>query len=97
MQRGRLVGGVLESIMNCQRLRRQILRPRRQGGPAHQLRRIRFVDICRIAEKEGIEPDGTIAWFQRTFARGNWQNTLATPEELERILARGETWLKEGR
>jgi N-acyl-D-glutamate deacylase len=54
------------------------------------------VDICRIAEKEGIEPDGTIAWFQRAFARGNWQNTLATPEELERILARGGTWLKEG-
>ncbi len=51
---------------------------------------------ARVAEKEGIEPDGTIAWFVRAFALTKWQNTLATPEELERILARVEAWLKEG-
>jgi N-acyl-D-glutamate deacylase len=51
---------------------------------------------ARIAEKEGIEPDGTILWFQAAFSRNNWQNTLATPAELQRILARVEAGLKEG-
>ena len=51
---------------------------------------------ARIAEKEGLEPDGTLAWFQQAFSYGNWQNTLATPDELERILARVEEGLNEG-
>ena len=51
---------------------------------------------ARIAEKEGLEPDGTLSWFQQAFSYGNWQNTLATPEELERILARVEEGLNEG-
>lgn len=51
---------------------------------------------ARIAEKEGIEPDGTLEWFQQAFALTNWQNTLATPEELERILDRVEAGLREG-
>ena len=51
---------------------------------------------ARIAEKEKIEPDGTIMWFADAFALKNWQNTLATPAELERILARVEAGLKEG-
>jgi Amidohydrolase family len=51
---------------------------------------------ARIAEKEGIEPDGTLTWFQSAFALTDWQNTLATPEELEGILDKVETGLKEG-
>jgi N-acyl-D-glutamate deacylase len=51
---------------------------------------------ARIAEKEGIEPDGTLEWFQQAFSFSNWQNTLATPEELERILDRVEAGLRDG-
>jgi len=51
---------------------------------------------ARIAEKEGIEPDGTLQWFQQAFSLNNWQNTLATPEELERILDRVESGLRDG-
>lgn len=51
---------------------------------------------ARIAEKEGIEPDGTIVWFQSAFSLKNWQNTLATDEELDNILAGVEQGLKEG-
>jgi N-acyl-D-glutamate deacylase len=51
---------------------------------------------ARIAEKEGMEPDGTILWFQGAFAKSNWQNSLATDEELDRIIARVETGLREG-
>jgi N-acyl-D-glutamate deacylase len=52
--------------------------------------------FARIAEKEGIEPDGTLVWFQRAFALNKWQNTLSTPDEMDRILARVEDGLKEG-
>ncbi len=51
---------------------------------------------ARIAEKEGIEPDGTLTWFQQAFSLSNWQNTLATPEEQERIIDRVEAGLREG-
>lgn len=51
---------------------------------------------ARIAEKEGLEPDGTIAWFQGAFAKTNWQTTLATTEEVERIVARVEDGLRDG-
>ncbi len=51
---------------------------------------------ARIAEKEQMEPDGTILWFQGAFAKNNWQHTLATGEELDRIIARVETGLQEG-
>lgn len=51
---------------------------------------------ARIAEKEGIEPDGTLEWFQQAFSFSNWQNTLATSEELERILDRVEAGLRDG-
>jgi N-acyl-D-glutamate deacylase len=52
--------------------------------------------FARVAEKEKIEPDGTISFFQRAFALGHWQKTLATPEELARIIDRVETGLKDG-
>lgn len=51
---------------------------------------------ARISEKEGIEPDGTLQWFQQAFALNTWQNTLATPEELDRILDRVEGGLRDG-
>lgn len=51
---------------------------------------------ARIAEKEGIEPDGTLTWFQQAFSLNNWQNTLATPDELERIIDRVEGGLRDG-
>jgi N-acyl-D-glutamate deacylase len=51
---------------------------------------------ARIAEKEKMEPDGTILWFQGAFAKSNWQNSLATDDELDRIMARVETGLQEG-
>ncbi|WP_083001623.1 amidohydrolase family protein [Halomonas sp. GT] len=51
---------------------------------------------ARIAEKEGIEPDGTLQWFQQAFSLDNWQNTLATPDELERIISRVESGLQQG-
>lgn len=51
---------------------------------------------ARIAEKEGLEPDGTIEWFQAAFAKPGWQNSLATPAEIDAIIARVEQGLKEG-
>lgn len=44
--------------------------------------------FARIAEKEGMEPDGTLVWFQGAFSRNNWQNTLASDEGIARIIAR---------
>lgn len=51
---------------------------------------------ARIAVKEKIEPDGTIEWFQKAFSLDNWQNTLATREEVKQILDLVEGGLKEG-
>lgn len=51
---------------------------------------------ARIAEKEGMEPDGSLTWFQSAFAKSNWQNSIATPEEIDRIVARVEDGLREG-
>jgi hypothetical protein len=51
---------------------------------------------ARIAEKEGIEPDGTIAWFQQAFALNKWQNSLADDAEMERIIDRVRAGLREG-
>lgn len=51
---------------------------------------------ARIAEMEGLEPDGTIIWFQAAFSKQNWQNALATPEQIDRIVARVGQGLREG-
>lgn len=50
----------------------------------------------RIAEKEGMEPDGSISYFQEAQRRKGWQYALADPEETARIMARVEQGLKEG-
>jgi len=53
---------------------------------------------ARIEAKEPTmpAPDGTIVWFQKAFSKNNWQNTLATPDELKQILDSVEQGLKEG-
>lgn len=50
----------------------------------------------RIAEKEKTEPDGRIAFFQEAQRRTGWQHSIATPDEVDRIVARVEQGLKEG-
>ncbi|MEO7963825.1 MAG: amidohydrolase family protein [Gemmatimonadaceae bacterium] len=50
----------------------------------------------RIAEKEKMEPDGTISYFQRAQTKKGWQFTIASPEETQRIMGRVEQGLKEG-
>jgi len=52
--------------------------------------------FARIAEKEGMEPDGAISFFQEAQRRTGWQHTLASPEETARIIARVEKGLREG-
>jgi N-acyl-D-glutamate deacylase len=51
---------------------------------------------ARVEAKEGIKPNGTIGWFQDAFSLSNWQNTLATTEELELIMDRVDAGLREG-
>jgi N-acyl-D-glutamate deacylase len=52
--------------------------------------------FARIAEKEQLEPDGSATFFANAQSRKNWQNSLATPEETARMMARVEQGLKEG-
>lgn len=52
--------------------------------------------FARIAEKEGMEPDGAISFFQDAQRRTGWQHSIASPEETARIMARVEEGLKEG-
>jgi N-acyl-D-glutamate deacylase len=52
--------------------------------------------FARIAEKEGLEPDGAVTFFQDAQRRKGWQYTLASPEETTRIIARIERGLQEG-
>ncbi|MFC9855862.1 amidohydrolase family protein [Streptomyces prasinus] len=51
---------------------------------------------ARIAEKEGMEPEGNLGWFQEAFSHDGWQNSLASDKEVERIVARVEQGLEEG-
>ncbi len=50
----------------------------------------------RVAEKEGMEPDGSITFFQEAQKRKGWQYTLASADETERIVARVEQGLRDG-
>jgi N-acyl-D-glutamate deacylase len=52
--------------------------------------------FARIAEKEGMEPNGAVTFFQDAQRRKGWQYTLASPEETARIIARIERGLQEG-
>ncbi|MFS1926075.1 amidohydrolase family protein [Vibrio breoganii] len=53
---------------------------------------------ARIMAKEADMPpaDGTITWFQSAFTKNNWQNSIATEDDLKRILKDVEQGLKEG-
>lgn len=51
---------------------------------------------ARIAVMESIEPEADLVWFQKAFSRNKWQNTVATPEQLEKILALVEEGLEDG-
>ena len=51
---------------------------------------------ARVEAKENIQPDGTIGWFQNAFSLKNWQNTLATDEEVQQIIELVENGIKEG-
>src|SRR5439155_2950990 len=52
--------------------------------------------FARIAEKTRTEPEPSLGYFQKAQSSKEWQNSLATPEEQQRILARVEQGLKEG-
>jgi N-acyl-D-glutamate deacylase len=52
--------------------------------------------FARIAEKEAMEPDGSLEFFQQAQRRTGWQHTLASPDETARIIARIELGLDEG-
>ena len=50
----------------------------------------------RIATFTGKEPEATPEYFQEAQGRSDWKDDLATPEQLEKILAEIEQGLKEG-
>jgi len=52
--------------------------------------------FARIAEKEGMKPTGELTFFQEAQRRKGWQHTLASPDEIARIIARIERGLQEG-
>ncbi len=52
--------------------------------------------FARIAEREGMEPDGAITFFQDAQRLKGWQHSIASPDETARILARVERGLNEG-
>ena len=52
--------------------------------------------FARIAEKEGMEPTGSVTFFQDAQRRSGWQHSLASPDETARIIGRVEQGLKEG-
>lgn len=52
--------------------------------------------FARIAEKEAMEPTGSVTFFQEAQRRKGWQHTLASADETARIIARVEQGLREG-
>ena len=52
--------------------------------------------FARIAEKEAMEPTGSVTFFQEAQRRKGWQHTLASADETARIIARIEQGLREG-
>ena len=52
--------------------------------------------FARIAALENEDPNPDVNWYLGSFAKPEWQQQLATEEQLERILALVEQGLKEG-
>jgi N-acyl-D-glutamate deacylase len=67
----------------------------REGRPINYGYSVSWL-YARIAEKVGMEPTGAISYFQEAQRRTGWQNTIASPDELNRIIARTERGLNEG-
>lgn len=51
---------------------------------------------ARIATFANLEPKDDLAWFEEAFARPDWQQEVATPEQLEKITAMVKEGLDEG-
>ncbi|MGD1715730.1 amidohydrolase family protein [Dapis sp. BLCC M172] len=51
---------------------------------------------ARAAAFHGLDPRPNLGFFQESFSYTEWQNNLATPEQLEKILDMVESGLKEG-
>ncbi|MDR9826990.1 amidohydrolase family protein [Vibrio sp. FNV 38] len=68
-----------------------------EGRPINYGASVAWTYARVMAKEKSVAPaDGTIVWFQNAFALNNWQNTLATPDELTEILSSVEQGLKEG-
>lgn len=67
----------------------------REGRPIHYGFSASWL-FARIAEKEGMEPDGAVTFFQDAQRRKGWQYSLASSDETARIIARVERGLEEG-
>ncbi|MGS0693358.1 amidohydrolase family protein [Shewanella sp. 0m-4] len=69
----------------------------KEGRPINYGASVAWTYARVMAKEKDVSPaDGTIIWFQKAFALTNWQNTLATDEELQQILSSVEQGLKEG-
>jgi N-acyl-D-glutamate deacylase len=70
-------------------------RSAREGRPINYGFSVSWV-MSRIAEKERMEPTGSLTFFQDAQRRTGWQHSIASPEETARIIARVERGLQEG-
>jgi len=68
-----------------------------EGRPINYGASVAWTYARVMAKEKDVTPaDGTIVWFQKAFGLKNWQNTLATGDELKEILSSVEQGLKEG-
>ena len=68
-----------------------------EGRPINYGASVAWTYARIMAKEPEITPaDGTIVWFQNAFSLNNWQNTIATQDELKQILGSVEQGLKEG-
>lgn len=69
----------------------------KEGRPINYGASVAWTYARVMAKEKDVTPaDGTIVWFQKAFGLKNWQNTLATGDELKEILSSVEQGLKEG-
>jgi len=52
--------------------------------------------FARIQAITGTKAEANLAWFQSMFANHDWQNSIATPEQQDEIMAMLEQAIKEG-
>lgn len=69
----------------------------KEGRPINYGASVAWTYARVMAKEKDVAPaDGTIIWFQKAFSLKNWQNTIATNDELTEILSTVEQGLKEG-